>query len=127
MNEDKGGRPTKFNPERIRSILHSISQHVPYRIAAQANGIGERTLYYWLKQGIDDMNNDIDSDYSRFLQSLSNIEQERIIGCIKLIEESHKGHRGCQWLLEHVFWKYFSSNTANIEFNERLTRLENDC
>ncbi len=126
MEEDKGGRPTKFNQKRINLILNAISHHVPYKIAAQANGIGERTFYYWLKRGLQDMNNGIDSDLSRFLQSLRKIENEKIIEYIKNIKTSAKGHRGSQWLLEHVFWRHFSSQAPIIALNEQLDRLEAD-
>ena|SRR3990167_5361174 len=120
-----GGRPTKFNHERSDAILNAIAQYVPYRIAAEANGIGERTLYYWLTRGIADMNDGVDSDFSTFLQSLRKIEQEKIIGHIQCIKNNQKGHKGSQWILEHVFWRYFSSNAAIIELNERMDRLEN--
>ena len=45
MEKQKGGRPTKFNQGRVDAILEAISRHVRYRIAAEANGIGERTFY----------------------------------------------------------------------------------
>ena len=74
MEKQKGGRPTKFNQGRVEAILEAISRYVPYRIAAEANGIGERTFYHWLKQGIEDIEKGVDSDFSRFLQSLRKIE-----------------------------------------------------
>lgn len=124
MEKHKGGRPTKFSHEKIDAILNAISHHTPYRIAAEANGIGERTFYCWLKKGSEDMANGIDNNFTRFLQSLRQIEQRRIIEHLDKILNSEKGHRGCQWILEHVFWKYFSSKVAIIDFNQRLERLE---
>lgn len=126
MEKHKGGRPTKFDDKRIQLILNAISQHVPYRIAIQANGIGERTFYYWLKQGVEDLENGVDSNFSRFLKSLRKVEQEKIIEYIKNIKLSNKGHKGCQWILEHVFWKYFSSSAPLIELSEEMERFKRE-
>lgn len=124
MEKQKGGRPTKFEQGRVDAILEAISRHVPYRMAAEANGVGERTFYYWLKQGIEDIENGVDSDFSRFLQSLRKIESNRITEYTENILKTSKGHKGCQWVLEHVFWKYFSSSAPIIELNKRFEQLE---
>jgi len=121
-----GGRPTKFNTARIKSILTDIENHIPYKIAAQANGIAERTLYYWIHQGQKDMENLTNTQYARFLQSLRKIEANRIRILINKVLSSPKGHKGSQWVLEHVFWKYFSSNVAILDLNERIEKLEMD-
>lgn len=126
MNKQKNGRPSKLDEDRARLILDAISKHVPYRVAANANGISERTLYYWLKRGTEDMDSGIDTEFSKFLQSLRKIEAQRIIECLDKIKVSATGHRGCQWLLEHVFWKYFSSNAAILELSEQLEELKHD-
>lgn len=126
MQKNLGGRPSKFDAERARLILGAISEYVPYRMAAQANGISERTFYYWLKLGERDMNDEISSQYSRFLQSLRKIEAERIKECFEKITSSKTGHRGCQWLLEHVFWRYFSSSAVTIELSEEIRLLKAD-
>ena len=35
-----------------------------------------------------------------------------------------KGHKGCQWMLDPVFWKYFSNNAPIIELNKRFEQIE---
>lgn len=124
MKHSKNGRPTKFNAKIADAIVKDIADHVPYKIAAQANGICERTLYYWMDRGLSDMENDLQSDYRHFLQSLRVIEVNKIKQHISKIETTEKGHKGSQWILEHVFWRYFSSSVATIELNERLEKLE---
>ena len=123
---NKGGRPSKFDKKRTQAILDAISNHAPYRIAAQANGISERTFYYWLKHGEHDMDNEIDSEYTRFLQSLRRLEAEKITECVNKIKSSSTGHRGCQWFLEHVFWKYFSASAPVIDLAEQMHQLKDD-
>ncbi len=46
-----GGCPPKYTPERTSAILKSISNRIPYELAAEANGISERCLYLWLNKG----------------------------------------------------------------------------
>jgi len=123
-NIDLGGRPSKLNEERMNAILDDISHHVPYKIAAQANGIAERTLYHWIERGHADMENSIESDYSKFLHALARIKTDIIKHHVENIISSSKGHKGSQWILEHVFWQYFSSNVGIIELNERIEKLE---
>jgi len=96
MEKHKGGRPTKFYPTRIEQILDAISCHVPYKIAAEANGIAERTLFYWIKRGRQDMEQEINSEFTKFLQSLRKIESEKIMAHIELIRSSARGHKGSQ-------------------------------
>ncbi len=43
-----GGRPTKLTPEFQEKFLDAISHHVPYEMAAVANGVGERRIWDWL-------------------------------------------------------------------------------
>ena len=119
------GRPKKITSHISEAILNAITEHIPYKIASESNGICERTFYNWLKKGSVDMEQGIESEFSQLLQSLRKIEANKIEMHLKKISETSKGHRGSQWILEHVFWRYFSSSTAIIELNERLERIEN--
>jgi hypothetical protein len=118
------GRPDKFTPERRAAILASIANKIPYELAAQANGICERTLYYWLEQGLDDQEKDIKSDYAQFLQDLKNTEQEKIRKLLDVIESQPERWQATAWILERRWWKFFSPNAAVIEFNRKLEQLE---
>lgn len=118
------GRPPKFCPEVSEAILRDISAGVPYKIAAEANDIGESTLYSWLYQGLEDVKNNVASEHRAFLKSLREIERDRIANAMADIRVSEKGHRGREWELERSFWKHFSSHAQNIEMNDRLEALE---
>lgn len=124
MAKNKGPALTKFTPDRVKLILQDISDHVPYKIAAEANGIGESTFYDWLLNGARDFKAGIDSDYTRLVESLRTVERERIKDLVGNVRDSSNGHKGAQWTLEHVFWRHFSSNAAVIDFNERLSKIE---
>lgn len=120
------GRPiTKFKKERVNAILSDIKKGVPYTVAAEKNGIHESTFRDWRRNGRRDMLSQIESDYSKLVRSLREIEAERISKNIAEIRESEKGHRGKEWELERSFWRYFSAKAAEIELNERVEALEN--
>jgi len=119
-----GGRPSKFTPERRAAIVDDISKYVPYEIAAQANGISERRLYDWLELGRKDLEDDIDSDFSRFLQDIKEAEKKKIINNAKYIEDKEEKWQASGWLLERRHWKHFSNNAPLVELNRRLDELE---
>lgn len=121
---DLGGRPSKFTPERCAAIIDSVSKYVPYEIAAVANGISERTFYSWMEQGKDDLDNDIDSEFSRFLQAIKSAEQNKIITNAGNIAAKDDKWQADGWLLERRHWKHFSNNAPLVELNKRLDELE---
>lgn len=118
------GRPDKFTPETRANILDSIAHHIPYELAAEANGISERTLYYWLSRGEEDEEAGILSEYAIFLQELKNTEQKKIREHLDCIDSKPERWQANAWILERRWWKYFSSNTAVIQFNKKLEKLE---
>ena len=121
----KAGRLlSKFTPERTKAILADIAEYVPYKIAAESNGIADSTWYDWLYNGVRDMKLGIESDYTRLVESLRDIEKDRIKELTKDTRTSEKGHKGAEWVLERVFWKHFSSSVPVMEFEERLLKLE---
>lgn len=115
---------TKFTPERVSRILNDIKDCIPYKIAAESNGIANATLYDWIDNGIRDFNAGIESDYTKLVEALREIEKSKINKLLRNIENEKKGHKGAEWMLQTVFWKHFSSNAATIDLNERLEKLE---
>lgn len=118
------GRPTKFTPERCLEIIKAISRRVPYQLAAEANGISRRTLFYWMEEGARDLEENIDSDFARFLHSIKKAEMEKIVEHMDNIAEKPDRWQADAWLLERRWYKYFSSSVPVIELNERVSRLE---
>jgi hypothetical protein len=115
----------KFDEPTVRSILNMISKHIPYKKACLANGVSERVFYIWIANGERDLSEGKCTKYTEFLQSLNKIEADRIEQHINKIDENGNGHKGSQWILERVFWKYFSAKAAEMELNERVEALEN--
>jgi hypothetical protein len=116
-----------LNEKKLNDILNDIKNGSPYKIAAEANGVSDRHFYDMLLQGICDLEHDQNETlYARLAQGLRKIEREEINYCRKAILKQKKGHKGAEWTLEKVYWKYYGVNAAAIEFEERLKKLEHD-
>jgi hypothetical protein len=120
------GRPTKFTPDRIHAIILDIAHCIPHKLAAESNGICEDTLYSWINKGMEDLKNDIDSDYAKFSVSIKRAETSRIRTHIGNIAERVDKWQADAWILERRWWKYYGQSAAVIEMQKRLERLEND-
>lgn len=118
------GRPTKFTVSRCNDIVTAISKRVPYRLAAEANGISERTLFNWLEEGTKDLEANIDSEFARFLQSIKRAEMQKVVEHTDIIAARPERWQADAWLLERRWYKYFASSVPVIELSERLERLE---
>jgi len=118
------GRPSKFTLERCNDIISAISRRVPYEIAALANGISERTLYYWMELGAQHIDDEKSSDYATFLQSIKRAEMQKVMEHTDMIAAKPERWQADAWLLERRWQKYFGSNALLNEVNERLDRLE---
>jgi len=119
-----GPHQIKFKPEVIDQILQKISKYIPYKIACISSGVSERNFYLWKAQGEKDLFEFKKTPHADFVVRLAQIEAHRIGYNIEKVEDNENGHKGAQWILERVFWKYFSPKIAEIELNERVENLE---
>ena len=117
---------SKFTPERREAILESISNRIPYEIAAEANGICEDTLYEWIKRGRQDLKKGVDSEYSAFSEAIKRTEQEKIREHLEEINENIERWQAQAWILERRWWKHFSPNAPIVDFEKRLKRMEEE-
>ena len=124
LNKREGNYPSKFTPERVCAILSEIDQGIPYRIAAEANGVHRNTFQSWVYQGLFDIEHGVESDYVELVVSLRGSESKRIKSCLADIRSADKSHKGAEWTLERCFWKDFSSNVSNIELMEKVNNIE---
>lgn len=118
------GRPSKFTPERRAKIIESISNYVPYEIAAEANGICDETLYAWIREGREDVSNNISSEKAAFSEAIKYAEQNKISQHANKIASGVDKWQADAWLLERRWWKYFSGNVPIREMSQRLDELE---
>jgi hypothetical protein len=120
----KGETIPKYTPERIEGLIKSLSRGVPVPVAAPANGIGEKTFYRWVILGLNDIEDDIDSDLARLALRLKGVQQDKIIRHMDAIDSKPERWQADAWILERSFWKYFSPSAAVVDFEKRLAMLE---
>lgn len=118
------GRPPKYTPERLAAILADIKDRIPYELAAESNGIRERTLYRWINQGWDELEADLETPLASFCQDLKKVEKERIKEHYKKLENNAERWQSDAWILERRWHKYFSPNVQIKEMDERLKNIE---
>lgn len=114
----------KFDQPTCEAILQDLREEIPYKFAAESNGIPLCTFMSWLRYGLEEIKNGkSEARFAQFLLSVRKIEKERIKRHLNNIGEDGKSHRGSEWILERSFWKYFGK-VAEIELNERVEALE---
>lgn len=118
------GRPSKFTKERCAAIIDAVSHRVPYELAAEANGIAERTLFYWLELGNQHQIEGLDTEYSDFLQSIKRAEMTRVREHTDMIAAKPERWQADAWLLERRWPKHFGQNVLLKELNERMNQME---
>lgn len=104
----------KLNEKLIDSVVKDIARGSTHKLAAQVNGITPRIMQIWVKQGDIDVEHEIDSLCARLVRSLAKVKQAEVVDCREKIKESDKGHKGCEWTLEHAYWREFGKD-ANIK------------
>jgi hypothetical protein len=116
--------PSKFTPERVEAILKSVSERIPYRFAALANGLSEKGLYAWIKEGKHHIENDIQSPKADFVIKLNQLEQERIQGHMESLAKGKKNWQSQAWILERRWWKDFTTHGHLRDLNKLLEEME---
>jgi hypothetical protein len=121
--QEGSGRPSKFTPERCAAIIAAIAKRAPYEYAAGANGISEATLYIWLDIAKDHLSQNIESEYTVFLEGIKKAELDRIIEHNDMIASHVDKWQGDAWLLERRWHKHYSPNAGLNELNTKLDKL----
>ena len=121
-----GGRPQLINPKVAKAIVADIADEIPYEYAAEANGISERALYYWLEQGRLDREAGLDTLYSKLLHDIKKAERDRIKNHKDNINAGSESWTCDAWMLERRWWKHYSKSAPILDFEARLKKMEED-
>jgi hypothetical protein len=120
-----GGRPPIFGPQICADIIKSVKDLLPLKICAEENGIHYETLRAWINEGIDDLLAGNVTEKAKFSVAMKKEVANSMRNLLKIIGKGKNGWQGSAWILERRWWKYWSSKVADMEFDERLTELEN--
>lgn len=115
----------KFDLPTTEAILQDLRDEVPYKYAAESNGVAMSTFQYWIETGLKDIREGKEnSNYAQFLVAVRKIEKDRVKRHLSNIGADGKSHKGSEWILERSFWKQFGK-ASEIDLNERVEKLEN--
>lgn len=116
----------KVDQEMIDDILKDIKRGVPYKHAAEANGLTETMFGNLLRQGVVDIRERLSTLESNLVTSLRKIEGDEISACKEDIRSSDTGHRGAEYILNKVYWRHFGDNAQMRELLEEFKILSED-
>lgn len=124
--KDLGGRPPKFCPELCAAILKSVSDCLPLKLCAEENGIHYDTLRVWVNEGLQDILDGKLTEKGRFSVRLKKTSADSMRILLERVRGAEQGWQGSAWILERRWWKHWSNKAADLDFNERLSKLESE-
>lgn len=117
--------PPTITDEQIAKVIADIKRGAPKKYACYANGMSDRHFYYMVDQGKCDIRHgNLMTREARMVRSLHEVEMEAIVSCCKDIRKNKQGHKGAQWILEHVYWREFSGDAKIMTMAEELEKLK---
>ena len=99
-------QPRKLTPAVQETICKSIDSGLTLEIAAQAAGIGARTLDEWIKHGRDELQADLDAEgpCADFVRAVTVASAKCETDLLAIIQaEAPKTWTAAAWLLERKF------------------------
>lgn len=114
----------KFDQQKVNGILKDIENGIPFKISCESYGIAYPTFRRWIENGIRDLLDEKNTYYTQFLASLREVQKRVIEKHQKKISANEKSHKGSEWILERSYWQYFSARVADLELEERISKLE---
>jgi transposase-like protein len=87
--KDKGGRPSKFSPEVVETLLKHISEGLPLSLSCRLAGITYHTMRSWVKKANEP---DAQEEFIKFLTDLTGAlnSAEHVIAR-RLVDEARHG------------------------------------
>lgn len=120
----KPGQPTKLTPEVMDSIAEDVFDGIPIQIIAGCHALARDTIYKWLRRGEEDLDLEVDSEYTQFFYKITVAERDRIKLLLARIAEGKSGWQGSAWILEKRWFKHFSGGQAELkQLEEQIDRL----
>jgi hypothetical protein len=109
--------PAKLTSEVQKTIIEAVADGVPLKYAAQAAGIGERTVARWKRLGKSPEN----ADYAAFSTALKKAEGEAIARNVRIVKTAAETTwTAAAWWLERRYPGDFGRDSDTITKLKRL-------
>jgi hypothetical protein len=121
---------TKFDDEELKKkIIFAVSKGATFQLACDYAGITYHCFRLWMEEGKKQalLSPDLQDDYFKFFKEVKKAQGLMALQCLDRIEQAGKSGNWTAdaWKLERIHAKYYSRDSATLEFNERLEALEN--
>lgn len=102
MNEVVKGRPSKLNENLIFDMAYEIAKGLPVKYACDLFGVTTGSFFSWMKTGEQDFENDVDSIYALFFDTIKKAQAEFVRNIGEEIRKGNTGWQGKAWWLERT-------------------------
>lgn len=102
---NKGGRPSKFTVDRVKTILRCVGRGLPLSLASEAAGVSYAAVALWREKD------------PKFAEALSRAVARGADARLRKIEAAAEAGdwRAAAWLLEHCLPAHFAKTRIEVE------------
>jgi len=107
-----------LNDDLILVMAECVRKNMTYKLAAQYAEVDERTFYRWRMKGEEDIENNIDTVYSRLCLALKKAEgdaAQELLELVKAAGQKINTWTAAAWLLERRHREGYSQNGDKFE------------
>ena len=121
------GAPCKLNAETKQRILTALQKGAAYEIAANYAGISYNTFRSWMMKGEEQEGQTDGDEFLEFFRDVKKVEAFAACKWLEKIDEAANAQwQAAAWKLERRYYKHYSNQAAVLDFNDRLTKMEQD-
>lgn len=99
-------RPSLLTEDLIEKMSAEIADGLPICYACDLFSVTEQSYFNWMEQGKHDFENNIDSIYATFFDSIKKSCAQFIVDAKKRIKSGIQGWQGTAWWLERTNNKF---------------------
>lgn len=122
MADGEVGRPSKFTEEIKNKVIYAISKGATFQLACDYSRVSYSTFREWIIRGQAEQ----EGPYFKFSEDIKEAGGLMAMQCLERIEAAgmREEWTADAWKLERIHAKYYSRDSATVEFNQRLEALE---
>ena len=117
----RGRRPPRLDSPAVQHLLAALKAGAYVQTAAQAAGLGERTVYRWLERGQAEEQEGTQGDYWQLWQAIETarfIAQSKALGAIQAAAERGQW-RAAAWWLERAHPRQWGRQSQGMDSLDR--------
>ena len=109
------GRPSKLNDELIEKMHSKLIKGLPITSCCDLLGITQPSHNNWLRQGEQDLLDDVDSLFAQYFLTIKKGRAEFEEKALDDIQTGRPGWQGMAWVLERTNQKYMPKQEVVAE------------